>query len=120
MASYAEIFDILTFTTAGAADLRNRVGVATLITADKVRLGTDNVAPFDQTVGAHENRVLWAAKVYVQPRGATHQVFGAVVASNASVSESAILNATDAQIQAAVDGVADVFAVSIAAETPAI
>ena len=113
MATYAELFDIITFNVAGAKELEQKVGVASLITADKIRSGNDDVAPFDQTAGMHDKRVKWAAGTFRQPRGATNEVFGAAVMANSGSTQSQILNATDAQIQSAVDGVVDIFATEL-------
>lgn len=112
MATYLELFNILTLNVTGAAELRNKIGIATLITADKIRSGNDNAAPFDQTAGAHEKRLLWASNVFESDRG-IQKVFGAVVAANESSTQSQILNATDAVIQSSMDGIADVFATAL-------
>lgn len=110
MATNAELFAILSFTVAGSTELLQRVGVATLITAYTIASGNDNDAPFDQTAGMHEKRMIWASQVFQHPRGLATSVLPAVVAANAGATQAQILNATDSAIQANVDAIADVFA----------
>ena len=110
MATYAELFELLSFQVAGSNQLFDKVGVATLISADKIKTGNDDASPFDQAAGMHEKRLRWAARVFAQPRGIAQDIYTAVIAGNASATQSQILSATDASIQAAVDTVVDIFA----------
>lgn len=109
MATYGELFTIL----ANPGLLEDKVGIAALITADKIKSGNDDIAPFDQTAGAHEKRLKWANSVYLNPRGIAKQVLGAVLAANNTSSVAQITGASDATIQTAVDEVADVFATAL-------
>lgn len=113
MATLNEILQILERTVAGADELYSFVGVASVITAGMILKGNDIAVPFDQTVGAHEKRLIWAREIAAQPRGASENVFYAVVAANSSAAQSAILNASDATIQGAIDSLADGFATAI-------
>jgi hypothetical protein len=113
MATLQEILAILERNIAGADALYSKVGAAAVIAAGTILAGDDTAAPFDQTQGAHEKRLVWANEVVSHPRGASDDIFYAVVAANSGFTQTQILNATDAGIQDAVNGMADGFAEAI-------
>ena len=58
----------------------------------------------------HANRLLWAKQVYLNPEHVANQMIMAVLAQNASSPLAAILAASDATIQTAVNAAIDVLA----------
>ena len=110
MATYQELFAVLHRSVTGAGELRDKVAVAVLIAADKISSGSDTGPPFGQGAGAHDKRVLWAQRAYAGPRAMAEQVFAGVIAANASASQAAIIGASDASIQSAVDAIVDALA----------
>lgn len=107
MATYAELHAILTDNVAGAQALREKVGVACLIAASTIINGGDTASPWDQTAGAHDKRVKWVKLLLSSYGETTRQIFGIVIASNASATQAAILAATDAAIQSSVNSSVD-------------
>ena len=107
MATYAEINAILTDTVSGAQLLREKVGVASLIAAQMIIAGDDDGAPFDQTAGAHDQRILWASRLLSNNAGVTREMFDIVVVANRAFTQSQILNATDVAIQTNVNASID-------------
>lgn len=98
MATYAEIL------SASENDvLRNKVRVACVIAAEVVRVEAT-------TVANHANRLLWAKSVYVAPDAVARSMLWAVLAQNAAQTLAAIIGATDAAVQTAVNAAVDVFA----------
>lgn len=110
MATYLELHDILDFEVTGATDLYKEVAVACLVTADLISSAGDDGAPFDQTAGAHDKRVIWAEQAYKKSKTIIDQVFSAVIAANAGASQATILQATDTAIQNNVNAVVDTLA----------
>jgi hypothetical protein len=98
MATYAELL-----TAAGNDALRQKVRVACIIAAEKVRteLGT---------VTNHAGRLAWAKAVFANPEAEGNRMIWAVLAQNVAATSAAILGATDALVQTAVDAAVDVFA----------
>lgn len=83
--------------------LRQKVRIACVIAAEVVRTeatGTTN----------HANRLIWARSVLQSPERAGDAMIWAVLAQQSSQSINTILNATDAQIQTAVNGAIDLLA----------
>lgn len=116
MATYAELYPIMFVNNKaapGSAALLEKVAVACTIAADIIRAGGDNVAPFDQTAGMHEKRVIWADQAFKAPDAMAPIVLKAVVAANESATAANILSATDAAIQSNVNAVIDVFALAL-------
>lgn len=113
MATLDEVLAILEKQVAGADALYSKVGIAAVIAAGTILNGADTAAPFDQTVGMHEKRLLWALQVVSYPRGTSDDVFYAVVAANSGASQAAILGASDTTIQDAVNALADGFGSAI-------
>lgn len=97
MATYEELYTV--WQNSG---LRHKVAVAIAIAADTVR--TDGTPPANQA-----DRVVWARKVFSDPMSFVTPVMWALIAINKDASLANLLNATDAQIQAAVDAVVDHF-----------
>lgn len=98
MATYAELL------AASANDtLRQKVRVACVIAAEKVRVELD-------TVPSHAARLAWAKAVYANPEAESNRMLWAVLAQNAAATLAAIIGATDAAVQTAVDAAVNVFA----------
>jgi len=98
MATYAELL------TASANDvLRQKVRVAVVIAAEKVRTESTGVAN-------HANRLTWAKGVYAGPETEANRMIWAVLAQNAAATFAQITGASDATVQTAVDAAVDVFA----------
>ncbi len=100
MASYEELVQAA---REGSA-LQDRITAAVAIAAVAINTedaGTEN----------HANRMLWAKGALESPRAIMKAMLPAVIASNKAASYAAILNATDAQVQANVDALVDMFAV---------
>lgn len=98
MATYLELYSLQSDDS-----LRNKIRVAVVIAAETIRTedgGTVN----------HPNRALWAADVFANPTREADRMRWAVLASNKDNATSAILGATDVQIQVAVDAAVDLFA----------
>lgn len=110
MASYKELYQIMAYQVEDARDLRNKVAISALITADKIASNNDQSAPFSQDAGKHDLRVKWAELAYQGLDSVFDQVFRAVVAANASATQNAILTANDATIQSNIDAVVDTLA----------
>ena len=89
MASYTDLRNLFSDDT-----LKNRVDVAIVIAASNLLGGTPT---------ADEQK--WAAAVFNSPRTEGQKAFMAVLAANESAPISAIQGATDAALQANVDGV---------------
>jgi len=101
MATYQELLSAVENPT-----LNQKVRVACVISAETVRTevpGTPN----------HVNRLIWAKGVFVNPVREGERMLWAVLAQNKGATLAAILGATDAQVQTAVDAAVDVFATGI-------
>ena len=83
--------------------LTQRVLSATIIAAESVR----TEAPATPN---HAGRMAWAKRVFEDPTTAANAMVWAVLAQNHEAPLSAIKQATDAQVQAAVDAAVSVFA----------
>lgn len=98
MATYIEML------SAAANDtLRQKVLVACLVAAEKIRLeatGTTN----------HALRLVWAKAAFANPEAESLRMVRAVVVQNAAFTLAQIIGATDASVQTAVDAAVDVFA----------
>jgi N-acyl-D-aspartate/D-glutamate deacylase len=98
MATYAELL-----TASGNDALRQKVRVACVIAAEKVRNEATSVAN-------HAGRLVWAKTVFTNPEAESNRMLWAVLAQNAGATVSVIINASDAAVQTAVDAAVDVFA----------
>ncbi len=113
MATYAELHAILTDNIAGAQTLREKVFVAGLVAAETIVSVADTVAPWDQTAGAHDQRLKWVDRFLGSPDAVTRELFGIVVAANAGVSQAGILGASDTAIQTNVNESIDSLAANL-------
>lgn len=98
MATYTELAGI-----AASNALLDKFTAAVAIAAEVVRTeatGTTN----------HTNRLLWAKSAYSDPHAMAAKMTWAILAQNQAASNAAILAATDATIQTAVNNAVDVFA----------
>jgi hypothetical protein len=84
--------------------LRKRVKVATVIASETIRTESD-------ATPNHAARLVWARLVFESPESATDRMLWAVLAQNKAAAYAAIVGASDATIQTAVDAAVDVFAV---------
>lgn len=99
MATYDELLAIATTGTV----LISRMQVAAVIAAEKVRTELD-------TTPNHANRLKWAKATFQNSAGAARDLLWIVLAQNKAATSAAILGATDALIQTAVDAAVDVLA----------
>jgi hypothetical protein len=98
MATYLELLQ------ASRDDVLNqKVRVAVVIAAEAIR--TELPATTN-----HAARALWAKTVYANPEGVAKEAIFAVLAQNAAATLAAILGATDATIQTAVNNAVDALA----------
>ena len=113
MASYTEIQKILSRGVPGADALRDEVEIACAVAAQLIISGNDGAAPFDQNIGKHEQRVLWAIQFLNNPKPVAYQMFIIVVVANESVPQTNILEAIDAAIQTNVNESIDALAANL-------
>ena len=113
MATYTELNQILTDSVPGAQELREKVGIASLVTVSLILQNLDTGAPFDQAAGAHDQRVKWAEKTLDNYDVCTRQMFEVVIAINASATQSQILNASDTAIQNNINSTVDSLAANL-------
>lgn len=99
MATYDELLAIATTGTA----LISRMQVAAVIAAEKVRTEVD-------TTANHANRMKWARATFQNSAAAARDLLWIVLAQNKTATSAAILGASDATIQTAVDAAVDVLA----------
>ena len=98
MATYQELFNLHS-----NSELRNKIAVAICVAADDIRIE-------DGAVENHANRIIWAKQAFANPIGMADQMLTSIIISNRAAEVGAILGATDAAIQSAVDAVVDIFA----------
>ena len=99
MATYEEIFSLR-----NNSDIKNRVAVACVITAEKIRAGT---APFTTD---HVNRTAheaFAQRVLQNPMSVADSVYWAVLGANSDATVIQITGASDAAIQGNTDAVVE-------------
>ena len=99
MAAYTELLDIAT----QDIGLRLRIKVACIVACDVIRSEPDSTPN-------HENRVRWARATLANPDTATGYMVLAVLAQNRAASVVQIKNATDAEVQTAVNAAVDLLA----------
>ena len=104
MATYLELRNLY-----NDSELRNRVAVAIAIAADTVMRGTDNVAPFSQTAGDHDLRVIWAKGALGNTEGFTPPFWQSALAANSTLTVAQITGATDAALQSKINEAVDLF-----------
>jgi hypothetical protein len=98
MATYAEIASIF-----GHDSLRNRVQVACVVAGDKI------VKEDAQTVN-HANRLTWAKRAFSSSRSVAENILPYLLAAYREAPLQNIIDASDEDIQAAVDAVVNIFA----------
>lgn len=108
MATYTEIRDLF-----GDGDLLKKVEAAIAIAAEKIAAGNDDGAPFDQTAGAHDLRVKWAAAALQNTAQEAQRIYKIVLAKNAGATVANIQSATDEAIQSNVDASVDLIAKAV-------
>jgi hypothetical protein len=83
--------------------LRLKITVACIVSAEVIR--SEDVATTN-----HTNRLAWAKKVFENPDAEAKRMIWAVLAQNRAASYSAIISASDATVQSAVDAEVNMFA----------
>jgi hypothetical protein len=101
MATYAELL-----TASSNEVLINKIRVAVVIAAETVRTEAG-------TTPKHAERLVWAKQVFANPDAEARRMIWAVLAQNKAVTLAAIIGATDAAVQTAVDAAVDVFATGV-------
>jgi hypothetical protein len=109
MATYLELRDVFENT-----ELLKKVMVAVAIAAETVSSGADTTdPPWDQTAGAHDNRIRWAANAITDTKGEAARIMKMVIAANKDLTVSQINGASDTAIQANVDAAVDTVAAAL-------
>ena len=98
MAAYEELFSLW-----HESELKNLVTVAVVVAAEEI-WGEDEATP------NHANRLIWAKATLESPTSVASAMFRLVLAANKDATKEAILGASDASIQAAIDSAVDMFA----------
>jgi hypothetical protein len=98
MATYLELRNLYAH-----GDLVNRVEVACIVAAEKIRVESDATAN-------HANRALWAKETFGDTRGVASKMLMAVLAANRTLTVAQLVGATDDAIQTAVDNAVNIFA----------
>jgi len=101
MATYEELYSLW-----HESSLKNRVTVAAIVAAETIQ-GEDPAIP------NHANRLIWAKATLENPMSVADAVFRLVLAANKDATTEAILKASDASIQSAVDTAVDMFATGV-------
>lgn len=103
MATYLELRTIFT-----DSDLMEKLEVAVIIAAQTILAGDDDTdPPWDQTAGAHDIRVKWAAAAIKSTSTVATAMLKAVLAANNTLTVAQIQGASDAAIQSNVEAVID-------------
>ena len=102
MATYTELTDLF-----GDGDLQKKVKFAVVEAARIVLKSEDTGTPFDQTAGAHDDRLVWAARALSSTSRTAEDVWKFVLAENKGASVAQIQGADDATIQTNVNGAVD-------------
>jgi hypothetical protein len=98
MATYAELL-----AASGDTNLNQKMRVAVVIAAETIRTEVDTT-PF------HDNRLLWARAVFADPVREANRMLWSVLAQNKAATYTAIIAASDATVQSAVDASVNLFA----------
>lgn len=98
MATYDELL-----TAAQNAALNNRLRVAVIVAAEKVRVE-------DVATANHAARLAWAKSVFGNPDTEARRMLWAVLAQNRAFTVAQIVGADDTAVQTAVDAAVNVFA----------
>jgi hypothetical protein len=103
VASLVEIFDIVSFATTGATDLRNQVASAVLITAEAIRVESTATTKYT-------SRQVWAKEAFQNPLAKTEEMFPQLIAANNTATVSQILGANETTIKNNVAASVNIFA----------
>lgn len=98
MASFAELV-----TASSNATLVEKIKIATLVAADKIRLEASSVPD-------HQSRMRWALRVFSAADAETTKMIWPVLVQNRTFTASQIAGADDASVQAAVDAAVNLMA----------
>ena len=108
MATYTELRDLF-----GDGDLQKKIQVAVVEAARLVLKSEDTGTPFDQTAGAHDDRLVWAARALSNTTRTAENVWKFVLAENKGATVVQIQDASDTAIQTNVNGAVDGLAQAI-------
>lgn len=108
MATYLELRDIFE-----NPDLLKKVMVAVVVAAETISSSNDTNPPWDQTAGAHDNRIRWAANAITDTKGEARRIMKVVIAANKNLSVAQIEGASDNSIQSNVDAAVDAVAAAL-------
>ena len=98
MATYLELRSLY-----GHGDLTNRIEVAVIVAAEKIRTEASDTAN-------HANRLTWAKATFGGPRRAAEQMLMALLAANRASTTAALIGVSDTDLQTAVDNAVNIFA----------
>ena len=115
MANYTDLYSQLWQND----DMRNRVAVALVVSAIKVMDDSANFPTTTVDAAVIADRENFALDIVRSTRGWAEYAWKLLIADNRSATVAQILNATDATIQAKVDGLVDVLAKAHAASQAA-
>ena len=103
MATLTELTQIYEKGTPGASPLFDKIISGVLLIAEAIR--DENPATAN-----HVNRIIWAKQAFQFPKVKAQEMFGAMLAANASATVSQIQGASDAAIQTAITNAVNIFA----------
>jgi hypothetical protein len=102
MASLAELATLYSRQDNAVDALVDKITAAVLIKAEAVRVEIPQPANY-------LDRLQWVREGFIDPVTAANNIFGAILAANASATTNAILSASDAAIQSAVNAAVESF-----------
>ena len=102
MATYAELRAFY-----GDENLATKVEVASVIVAQEILTGNDDSAPYDQALGKHDARVIWAQSVVENTASVAQNILKLVLAANAGATVAQISGASDSAVLSNVRDVVD-------------
>lgn len=111
MATLAELGTLYSRGTPESEVLLDKVKAAVLIAAEAIRVEA-------AAVPNHNDRFAWAKGAFVDPRAKAVQMWGAILAANATSTTVQILGASEASIQTAVNNAVNIFAIPDPATVP--
>ena len=98
MATYIELRQLY-----GHGDLLNRIEVACIVAAEKIRTE-------DAGTANHANRLVWAKSTFSNTRPVAERMLMALLAANRALTTQQLIAVADADLQTAVDGAVNIFA----------
>jgi hypothetical protein len=102
VATLAELATIYSRGDNAVDALVNKIVAAVLIKSEAVRVETPQPANY-------LDRLAWVREAFINPVQAANNLFGAILAANASATTAQIVNAADAAIQTAVNNAVESF-----------